>query len=89
VKPLHPERVFSYLLQIKFIRANLALIAEVKMRKSIALLSLLPVLVLFLFPSLSYPFTLTLNNSPTQVYFGPHGGAAEAREIINCPSFFL
>jgi phosphatidylserine/phosphatidylglycerophosphate/cardiolipin synthase-like enzyme len=53
------------------------------MRKSIALFSLLPFLVLFLIPSLSYPLNLTLSNTPTQVYFSPHGGCTEAiiREI--------
>lgn len=51
------------------------------MKKSVALFSLLPVLVLILIPSPSHPFNLTLNNTPTQVYFSPRGGCTEA--LIN------
>ena len=40
--------------------------------------SLLTVLILLAIPSLSYPFNLTLNNTPTQVYFSPRGGCTEA-----------
>ncbi len=35
-------------------------------------------LILLVIPSLSYPFNLTLNNIPTQVYFSPKGGCTEA-----------
>ena len=48
------------------------------MRRPIPPFSLLSVLVLLLIPSLSYPFNLTLTNTPTQVYFSPHGGCTEA-----------
>lgn len=40
-----------------------------------------PHLVFFLllaFPSLVYPLNLTLSNTPTQVYFSPHGGCTAA-----------
>jgi len=48
------------------------------MRKPITPFFLLTVLVLLLIPSLSYPLNLTLNNTPTQVYFSPNGGATDA-----------
>jgi phosphatidylserine/phosphatidylglycerophosphate/cardiolipin synthase-like enzyme len=53
------------------------------MRKPITTIFLLPTLLLFFIPSLSYPLNLTLSNTPTQVYFSPHGGCTEAiiREI--------
>jgi hypothetical protein len=34
--------------------------------------------IILLFPNLIYPFTLTLNNTPTQVYFSPRGSCTEA-----------
>jgi phosphatidylserine/phosphatidylglycerophosphate/cardiolipin synthase-like enzyme len=81
-----PRRVyplFSSLLQIEPIRANLSHLAEVTMRRPFTPFSLLPVLVLLLIPSTSYPLNLTLSNTPTQLYFSPHGGCTEAiiREI--------
>jgi phosphatidylserine/phosphatidylglycerophosphate/cardiolipin synthase-like enzyme len=48
------------------------------MRKPIPTFFLIPTLLLFLIPSLSYPIILTLSNTPTQVYFSPHGGCSEA-----------
>jgi phosphatidylserine/phosphatidylglycerophosphate/cardiolipin synthase-like enzyme len=51
---------------------------EIEMKKLIAPFSLLLVLAFFLTPSLSNPLNLTLSNTPTQVYFSPHGGCTEA-----------
>lgn len=45
------------------------------MRKLNALFALL---FLFLIPSTSHPFNLTLTNTPTQIYFSPNGGSTEA-----------
>jgi phosphatidylserine/phosphatidylglycerophosphate/cardiolipin synthase-like enzyme len=36
------------------------------------------VFLLLLTPSLSHPATITLDNTPTQVYFSPRGGCTEA-----------
>jgi hypothetical protein len=51
------------------------------MRKPFAPLFLLLVLLSFLISSPSYPFNLTLNNTPTQVYFSPGGGCTAAINV--------
>jgi phosphatidylserine/phosphatidylglycerophosphate/cardiolipin synthase-like enzyme len=53
------------------------------MRRRSNIIPHLAFLILLALPSLSHPFNLTLNNTPTQVYFSPHGGCTEAiiREI--------
>ena len=48
------------------------------MRKRSNIIPHLAFLILLAIPSLSYPFNLTLNNTPTQVYFSPRGGCTEA-----------
>jgi phosphatidylserine/phosphatidylglycerophosphate/cardiolipin synthase-like enzyme len=48
------------------------------MRKSIPPFYVFIFFVLFLTPSLSYPLNLTLNKTPTQIYFSPNGGCTEA-----------
>ena len=53
------------------------------MKKSISFIFLLPILFLLVLPLPSYSSNLTLANTPTQVYFSPHGGCTQAiiREI--------
>lgn len=48
------------------------------MKKLITPFFLLPALLLFLIPSVSYPLNLTLNNTSIQVFFSPGGGCTEA-----------
>ncbi len=48
------------------------------MRRRSFIFPLLAFFVLSSIPSISYPFNLTLNNTPTQVYFSPNGGCTEA-----------
>lgn len=58
------------------------------MRKKISFFAFL---ILFLIPSLSYPFNLTLNNTPLQGFFSPNGGCTEAiiQEISNAKKEIL
>jgi phosphatidylserine/phosphatidylglycerophosphate/cardiolipin synthase-like enzyme len=50
---------------------------EDKMRKRVPPF-LLAIVALLALNSLAWSAELTLNNAPTQVYFGPHGGCTEA-----------
>ena len=48
------------------------------MRRRSNIFPYLAFLILLAIPSISYPFNLTLTNTPTQVYFSPRGGCTEA-----------